>query len=540
VLHARQGLWDSSAEPGTTDPVEAVSAFPGLHLYDMDQKILLIDDQPDVLCAIGQLLRKNYEVETATSGEEALALCEEQGPFAVILADYGLPGMDGLEFLCVVQERWPETVRMVITGVTDFDFAVKAVREGQVFRLLTKPCDFNELTKAVGEGLHLYQQGVDDAELAQQLSFAKDSLTSLTEDLEDRIAIQMSTLQILHRFAVRLNESECLDEISSLCADATFEALDGHGVHVQLWDDTAGNGTIEASAGPEMSSRMHREPLETSEGRVGEIVVDMCGAEGRELTGHDCEVLAMIAAPAAVAARNELRRRERDQAQHSTILALARLSERRDNETGKHIERVSLYCELTARGLRADGHYVDAITDDFVDDLVRSAPLHDIGKVGIPDAILLKPGKLTPAEWEIMKTHSEIGAHTLDDVIRENKNPGFLEMGRDIAWCHHEKWDGGGYPRGISGEDIPLSARILAIADIYDALTTERPYKQAWTHEKAIDWLSGLGGNHLDPHVVTTFLKRAEEADKIRARLADTTDDLARKTEEQAYGSAAV
>ena len=325
--------------------------------------------------------------------------------------------------------------------------------------------------------------------------------------------------------------------MATLCADATFEALDGHGVHVQLWDDTAGNGTIEASAGPEMSSDMHREPLDTSEGQVGELIVDMYGADGRKLTGHDREVLAMIAAPAAVAARNEFRRRERDAAQHSTILALARLSEQRDNETGKHIERVSLYCEMTANGLREDGCYTEAINDEFIDDLVRSAPLHDIGKVGIPDAILLKPGKLTESEWEIMKTHSEIGAHTLNDVIRENKNPGFLEMGRDIAWCHHEKWDGGGYPRGIAGEDIPLAARILAIADIYDALTTERPYKRPWTHQKAIDWIASLGGNHLDPQVVTSFLKRSDEADQIRARLADTADDVAKKTEEQAIAA---
>jgi response regulator RpfG family c-di-GMP phosphodiesterase len=503
----------------------------------MDLKILLIDDQPEVLATLGRLLKQKYEIDTACDAEEALILCQESGPYAIVLADYGLPGMDGIEFLSIVQDRWPESVRMVITGVTDFDLAVKAVHEGQIFRFMTKPCEFGELCQAIDEGLGIYQQGIEDTELTEQLALAKDSLKTLTEDLEDRIAIQMSTLQVLHRFAVCLNASECLDEMATLCADATFEALDGHGVHVQLWDDTVGTGTIEASAGPEMSSNMHREPLDTSEGQVGEIVVDMIGADRRKLTNHDREVLAMIAAPAAVAARNEFRRRERDAAQHSTILALARLSEQRDNETGKHIERVSLYCELTANGLREDGHYTDVITDEFIDDLVRSAPLHDIGKVGIPDSILLKPGKLTPSEWEIMKTHSEIGAHTLNDVIKVNKNPGFLEMGRDIAWCHHEKWDGSGYPRGISGEDIPLSARILAIADIYDALTTERPYKQPWTHADAIEWLSGLGDNHLDPHVVTTFTKRADEADRIRARLADTAEDVMKKPEEQAYGS---
>jgi putative two-component system response regulator len=159
---------------------------------------------------------------------------------------------------------------------------------------------------------------------------------------------------------------------------------------------------------------------------------------------------------------------------------------------------------------------------------VRSAPLHDIGKVGIPDAILLKPGKLDPAEWAIMQTHAEIGAECLRGVMKEGRFQGFLQMSLDIAWCHHERWDGSGYPRKLAGTDIPLSARILALADVYDALTTVRPYKEAWTHERAIEWLASVAGSHLDPDVVRAFLGRAADADAIRARLADAVDDLAK------------
>jgi len=153
----------------------------------------------------------------------------------------------------------------------------------------------------------------------------------------------------------------------------------------------------------------------------------------------------------------------------------------------RDLERVSEYSQLIAEGLRRDGHYQDVITDDWIRDLYHSVPLHDIGKVGIPDRILLKSGKLDAEEWEIMKQHTTIGAQTLRSVMGEHSNSSLLRMGLEIAWCHHEKWDGSGYPRAIRGDEIPLSARILSLADVYDALTTVRPYKRAWTHEQALE-----------------------------------------------------
>jgi putative two-component system response regulator len=149
--------------------------------------------------------------------------------------------------------------------------------------------------------------------------------------------------------------------------------------------------------------------------------------------------------------------------------------------------------------------------------------LHDIGKVGIPDSILLKPGRLTPEEWDVMKTHSEVGGSTIEGVIRDFGAPSYLGMGRDIAWAHHEKWDGTGYPRGLKGLEIPLSARIVAIADVYDALTTLRPYKQIWSHAEAVDWIASRAGSHFDPDVVEAFLSRVDDANRIRAELADPT-----------------
>jgi len=282
--------------------------------------------------------------------------------------------------------------------------------------------------------------------------------------------------------------------------------------------------TITISSGSQLSERVHREVVRTPEGEVGCFLVDLFSPYGGRLSRADREVLASVASSLAVAIHNQIRRRERDEAHHATVFALARLAEQRDDTTGKHIERVAEYCRLAAEGMREDGKHREPITDQFIEDLVRSSPLHDIGKVGIPDAILLKPGKLTDEEWVTMKQHTTIGAETLRNIIKAcSSRSSFLEMGLEIAWCHHEKWDGNGYPRGLSGSAIPLSARILALADCYDALTTRRPYKPPWSHGEAIDYLQRHAGTDYDPAVVEAFCSRAERVDAIRRRLADDT-----------------
>ena len=335
-----------------------------------------------------------------------------------------------------------------------------------------------------------------------------------------------AALRRLRELSTGLNAAATMREIVRLAAEAASGVLGGRGVHVQVWDAAENGVAVEAACGPEMSGALHRQPLSTKDGEIGAIVVDArCPSAGRAeragLCADELDLLEAIASSVAVAAHHELRRRERDGAQHAAILALARLAEQRDNETGKHLERVASYCELVARGLRDDGLHRDVIDEAFVEDLVRSSVLHDIGKVGVPDSILLKPGKLTEREWEIMKTHAELGALTLAGAIAESGGHGFLAMGRDIAWCHHERWDGQGYPRGLRGIEIPLSARILALADVYDALTTERPYKSAWSHARAVAWLRAHSGTQFDPDVVAAFLAREGRADAIRARLAD-------------------
>jgi len=326
-----------------------------------------------------------------------------------------------------------------------------------------------------------------------------------------------STLRQLFELATSLATFQDPQQVADLSAAVTFRLLPERGVLLQLWDDETPGGLIEAYAGPEMSARMHRETLRGAQGPLGEIVVDGL----RPLTGLEHSILQMISKPTATAAQSILELRGHERAQHMAVLALARLAECRDQETSNHVERVSELSVLVGEGMRTDGHHAAELTDSFLLDLRKAAPLHDIGKVGIPDAVLLKPGRLTPEEWEIMKTHADLGARTLDDLVGFSKATNFLSMGRDVAWCHHERWDGTGYPRGLAGESIPLSARIVALADIYDALTHDRPYKRAWSHREAVDWIAELSGTHLDPDVVASFMRRLPQAEAIRLRLAD-------------------
>lgn len=207
--------------------------------------------------------------------------------------------------------------------------------------------------------------------------------------------------------------------------------------------------------------------------------------------------------------------------QMETIFSLAKLAQSRDDDTGMHLERVQQYCYVLAEKLSQDSVYSDVIDYNFINNIVNASALHDVGKVGILDAILLKPGRLTPEEFEEMKKHTIIGNQTLKDVHAKFGNNSFIEMGMIIACYHHERWDGKGYPEGLKGEDIPLAARIMAIADVYDALGTKRVYKDAFPQEKCVEIISEGRGTQFDPVIVDTFLEIADKFYKIRQDLGE-------------------
>jgi putative two-component system response regulator len=204
-----------------------------------------------------------------------------------------------------------------------------------------------------------------------------------------------------------------------------------------------------------------------------------------------------------------------------TIFALAKLAESRDPDTGAHLERMREYCRTMAEEIVRAPNPSEDVDGDFVHMIYLTSPLHDIGKVGIPDQVLLKPGPLTDDEMEIMKRHTVIGGETLDALATAHPEAKFLWLARDIAWTHHEHYDGNGYPRGLSGRNIPLCGRILALADVYDALTSKRVYKEAFNHETAKAMILEGRGTHFDPQIVDAFLRREQDFVRLKEALAE-------------------
>jgi putative two-component system response regulator len=210
-------------------------------------------------------------------------------------------------------------------------------------------------------------------------------------------------------------------------------------------------------------------------------------------------------------------------AQSVTINAFCSLAEARDNETGNHIRRTQLYVLRLGEVLRDHPRFEAALDDETLRLLYKSAPLHDIGKVGIPDAILLKPGKLTPEEWVVMQSHCALGRDAIARASQglEGKEWAFLNHAMDIAHYHHERWDGSGYPNGLAGEDIPVSARLMAAADVYDALISRRVYKPPFSHQKAMDIIWADRGKHFDPDVADAMMSLGEQFRQIASSYSD-------------------
>lgn len=243
----------------------------------------------------------------------------------------------------------------------------------------------------------------------------------------------------------------------------------------------------------------------------------------------------------------EINRRMHDNqlVQDVSIRALAHLAETRDLETGKHLRRVQEYIRLLAEQLRSHprfaAHYTELLNVRSINLIAQSAPLHDIGKVGIPDDVLLKPGQLSTAQWEVMKTHAQLGAEAIALAQAEATQDGskpveFLSVAKQIAHWHHERWDGTGYPDGLRGDAIPLPARLMAIADVFDALISRRVYKEPIGFAMARDIISASAGSHFDPEITAVFLENYDALCVIATRHADSAEDIAGKLETRQHG----
>lgn len=196
------------------------------------------------------------------------------------------------------------------------------------------------------------------------------------------------------------------------------------------------------------------------------------------------------------------------QMQHKILTTLAKMIEYKDGMTGGHVIRASAYVEIIADELKKNSPYSDIMYADFYEDVIKSAPLHDIGKIGISDTLILKPAILTDEEFDIMRNHTVCGSAIIDEALTDIEGESYLRVAKDMALYHHEKWDGSGYPEGLSKTDIPLCARIMAVADVFDSLVSVRTYKDAYSYEKAFEIIVKEKGKHFDPVIVDAFLKR--------------------------------
>ena len=244
----------------------------------------------------------------------------------------------------------------------------------------------------------------------------------------------------------------------------------------------------------------------------------------RELKRHNDELEVLVAERTQEIV---LRDRKLIAAQTAIITAFCSLAEVRDNETGNHIRRTQHYVLALAEKLRNYPRFQQVLTDETIQLMFKSAPLHDVGKVAIPDAILLKPGKLMPEEWEIMKRHCVAGRNAIITAARELGEGGgeFFGFAAEIAYSHHERWDGTGYPCGLAGEEIPISARLMAVADVYDALITKRVYKDAYPHDESIQLMYAERGSHFDPEVIDAMMEISGTFEAIAQEFKDVVEE---------------
>lgn len=473
----------------------------------------------------------------ATDAREALRLLDRQRP-DIILAASEMPGLSGHELCEQVRARLvlgPPVV-LLIEQATETE-KVRAVQAGAA-DILEWPPSSIELRLRIG--------GILDR-----------------RHLEQQLQQQNHFLYQLHQFATRLNTLETVEETMDatliVAVSLTFssqaclmtpdetgaglrvarqlgardEVMDG--LRVRVGHPVSGavfldNAPLVVNDPARMPPGLTDDaaffsrvpfaslPVRTEDNAVG--VLNLVGTPGRVYSDQDVKILRCIATTAAVAIQSQRRRLRADSTRDAAMVGLAALAEWRDPETGDHLERLRAYARVLAEGLRSNPKYVRVIDRPFLESLSRSVPLHDIGKVGIPDHILRKPGKLTDEEFEIMKTHTEVGARVLAAVAARAGGDGFLQMARDIAYCHHEKWDGSGYPRGLAGDAIPLAARITAVADVYDALATDRVYRNAWPHAKVVEYVIANSGTHFDPDVIKVFVAHAEDFRRLQSEMS--------------------
>ncbi|MEJ2717786.1 MAG: response regulator [Deltaproteobacteria bacterium] len=490
--------------------------------------VLTVDDDEVTLGLLRDLLEiKGHNVLSASEGDAGIALFEREHPNLVI-TDIRMPVTDGLEVLRRIREIDDTVPVILLTGYGDLNSAVRALRHG-AYDFLQKPINPEILMNTVRQGIehcrlkrferdytHILENEVEERtkELARTNDFLKGILDSSTgvsivlTDFDDNVVFWNTGAERIFGYT---SEEMVGSKIGRLFPD---DGTTGQTMSRLRDESHTGHDTVHAKVqqiakdGNVLTISLTLSPMLDTSGKV------------QGLLGLGQDVTEEVRLHEELVASYERIQRIKN----SSIFALAKLAESRDGETGSHLRRIQEYCRVLCERLRDQGKHREVLSERFIIDLVDSAILHDIGKVGIPDSVLFKPGKLGRDEYETMKQHAILGGRALEEAARETGEESFLLMGRDVAYYHHEHWDGSGYPAGLKGEEIPLAARIISIADVYDALTSKRRYKKTYSHEEACAILSAESGRKFDPGLIQAFLEVEGEIHNIREQQPDEGD----------------
>ncbi len=516
-------------------------------------KILLVDDDQELIFVLrAHLIAAGYSVEDVQDAETALEVVPEFRP-DVIVMDVGLPGMNGIEATRRIKSapHTSDVAVIMLTARSDTDHVVMALEAGAQ-EYVVKPFEIAELLARI--------------RTVHRLCETRRALDALNGQLTNQVEERTSRLRILYNFTRSLNGASTREQILDLIIDGVQQVTGSQRVSILLKESDNRHLVCARAAGidAEVAQRIRVSTTEgiagmvfmtgktyvasaydlvadsadryesdafvstpliatslmTSEEKLGVLsITDKAG--GGQFAPDEVECIRSIADAGAIALHNQIHRERLDESVNVLLMTLGRLAEFRDDETGGHLERVRLYARVLAHELKTSPGYEDAVSDEFVENIHRAAPMHDIGKVGVPDEILCKPGKLTPDEYRQMKEHCRIGREVIESAMAKTGPVPILRRCVEIAASHHERWDGSGYPEGLAGERIPLSARIIALVDAYDAITSKRRYKDAQEHQKAVGIVRAEAGKHFDPGLIEPFLRCADEFDRIRGVHSD-------------------
>ncbi len=559
---------DLSFQPvrGTTDkkslareaPCQSVNTFivDGSHVMSAasSKKVLSVDDCPINRQLFSRLLQKDgIEVLEAENGAECIDIAKRHHPLVIIM-DVMMPVMDGYEATRILRAT-PETatipIIMVSARTQEEDLAEGLLAGADEY--VYKPIRPREFRLRVASMIRLREAQLDLESANTSLQSQTRLLSKLNQFCEDALVSDglEATCRHIVETASQLTRSRRVSVLIPApnrkeleIAYAVGIDVDWRVVRVDLKNSIAGQvfstqeelvvnlekvpeykNTHQYDSACFASVPLISQPLRTQHGAIGVLnVTERIG--NPEYGVEDLAVLRQFSQTAAIALHDALTRVELDKTRDSIIVSLTRLSEYRHAETGRHIERVQSLSVLLAEALRDDPRLEGSIDDDFVRNLRRASPLHDIGKVAIPDAVFLKPGKLDKHELEAMQRHTVLGAEALMSVIEAGHDADFLRMAIDISRHHHERYDGAGYPDGLVAQQIPLAARIVSVADCYDAIRMKREYKPARSHDYAARELLKGSGNQFDPHIIQAFCRVEDQFRQVHDNLSEEEESV--------------